>query len=78
MTQHMFGVHHGKLTARQQATRRAVAKQHGVTWIYTTVPGTGAIAWFECANLGDPFDRDTAATVLDALHAIEPPEPDAP
>lgn len=72
MSEHMFGVRRGRLTAAQFALRDELAKKHSVTFEYVSIPGTGPQSWFSCRGRGEPFDRATAAAVLDELHAREP------
>ena len=56
-----FGSHRGHLKAKADK----IAARHNADHINYTDPGTGERrGWFSCANLGSPFDGQTAAAVM--------------
>jgi hypothetical protein len=70
MSEHMFGVEHRKLSAREVARRDRICRAdggYGYTQIddsHGTAAGGRWIGWYSGPNRGEPFDRDLAARVL--------------
>lgn len=64
MSEFMFGVYRGKLSARECARRDRICRDEG-GYGYTQIndPGQGWIGWYTGPNLGAPFDGDLAARV---------------
>lgn len=67
--EHHFGVHRGRLSAADVERRARIAQQHGACFVYALIPGDGWRGWYAGPNLGDPFNRDMARRVLDAVDA---------
>lgn len=65
MSEYYFGVHKGHLTAKADA----IAKRHDARHVNYTEPDGRRRGWFECRNLGNPFDQRTAAAVLGDIDA---------
>ena len=63
MSEFMFCVEKGKLTAREEQRRERIARKHGVTFNYVDDPGNGWISWFAGPNYGEPFDSNLAKAV---------------
>ncbi|HET8934384.1 MAG TPA: hypothetical protein VFN67_13130 [Polyangiales bacterium] len=53
MSDHIFGVRKGKLTALQQTAER-IAERHVSTFVYADLPGHGYRSWFTTRNDGEP------------------------
>ena len=75
---YLFGCSGRRLTAEQCDLRERIAALHGAEFHYfgryTVLAEEGTYrdwsgddgdptSWFSCPNLGDPFDRDVAASV---------------
>ncbi len=70
MSEHMFGVTHAKVSARECNRRDRICREeggHGYTQIKEA--GGGWLGWFSGPNLGDPFDRDLAKRVTARVEA---------
>jgi hypothetical protein len=65
MSEFMFGVHDGHLTAKAQQ----IAKRHGASHVNYTEPRGRKRGWFACTNQGAPFDQATARAVLADIEA---------
>jgi len=77
----MFGVGNGRLTRKEIVRRQAAAEKHDAQFVCTSgrsghcVCGYGCRLdacpvkhyYFECANMGEPFNRQTAEAVLAEL-----------
>jgi hypothetical protein len=73
MSEHMFGGGKGEV-GKAEAARidRAIAKTgHEATFTNVKLPGDGWRYWFAGPNRGEPFDRQMAAEVLDAVGPIK-------
>lgn len=65
MSEFLFGVSRGRITAAEVRHRDRICVEeggHGYTQIRE--PGGEYRGWYFAANKGDPFDRDLAARVL--------------
>lgn len=60
MAEHMFGLHHGHLTAKADR----IAEKHGAWHTNYTEPDGRKRGWFSCRNMGAPFDQSVARAVL--------------
>jgi len=64
---YFFGLHEGKLSAREVRRRTQIAKRHGA-YRYVQIERAGRdgswYGWFETANLGAPWDQRVASAVL--------------
>lgn len=65
MSEYHFGVSRVRILRRDAKEIERIAKKHGVTFIETTLPGTGYQRWFAGPNLGYPFDK----ALSDAVYA---------
>jgi len=63
MSEFMFCVEKGKLTAREEQRRERIARRHGVVFNYADFPGNGWMSWFAGPNYGEPFDSNLAKAV---------------
>ena len=63
MSEFMFGVRKGQLTAREEQRRERIARKHGVVFNYADFPGNGWMSWFSAPNYGEPFDSALARAV---------------
>ena len=64
MSEYFFGLGNGKVTTAIARKVDRIAKRHGARFVTYTEPGTGRHRfWFAGPNLGNPFDRATAAAV---------------
>lgn len=62
---HHFGLGPGHLPRKAAA----VAHKHGAVLINYTEPNGQKRHWFNCQNMGEPFDSQVAAAVLGELHS---------
>lgn len=65
MSEYLFGLHSGHLTARADH----IARKHGACHVNYTEPNGRQRGWFACANRGSPFDEATAAAVWKDVEA---------
>jgi hypothetical protein len=63
MSEYMFGVGRGKVTAAKAKKVNAIAKKHNAWFITANIPGDGHKYWFAGPNLGHPFDKAMAEAV---------------
>ena len=71
MTEYMFCVGKGKLTAREEQRRERIARKHGVCFNYFNDPGNGWVSWFAGPNYGEPFDGALARAVQEDIERSE-------
>lgn len=79
MSEHHFGPGNGRVTDAEFARIEAIASAHDATFIRYREPGRGGREryWFECRNLGEPFNGATARAVLDAVGEVATVQPRA-
>jgi hypothetical protein len=63
MSEYMFGLHSGHLTARADT----IAKRHGAWHVNYTEPRGKRRGWFACPNRGSPFDQAVAKRVREDI-----------
>lgn len=66
MSAYFFGLHHGHLTNRADRIARVVGGP-GCRHVNHTEPNGERRGWFYAPNRGEPFNRDTARRVSDAI-----------
>lgn len=73
MSDHMFGVVRGRVSAREVKRRDRICRAHG-GYGYTqmdrshgTAHGGDWLGWYSAPNRGEPFDRSLAREVLAAV-----------
>lgn len=47
----------------------AIAREHGVYFVCTSIPGNDLLGWFNGPNRGEPFDSELAREVIGAVRA---------
>jgi len=67
MSEYFFGLGPGHL---DDAVVDPIVKKHGAYLVNYTEPRGEKRHWFACRNRGNPFDRQTASDVMDALAAV--------
>lgn len=68
MSEYFFGYGVGQVSASRAARVDKIARRHGASFVAPSMP-EGPRFWFATPNRGEPFDRDTARTVLAAVQA---------
>lgn len=63
MSEYMFGVGRGKVSAAKAKKVNTIAKKHDARFIAANIPGDGFKYWFSGPNLGAPFDKAMADAV---------------
>jgi hypothetical protein len=69
VTVYHFGLGRGRVDYATSRRVDEIAAEHGVDFVVVNLPGEGWRYWFNAPNRGEPFDRDLARAVLDALVA---------
>jgi len=65
--QYHFGCGKGRIADKTAKRINEIARENGARFTATNMPGDGWCYWFSAPNLGEPFDRQTAAAVWAAL-----------
>lgn len=65
MSEYMFGLHSGHLTAKADK----IAERHGAWHVNHTEPRGERRGWFACPNRGRPFDQAIADAVWADIEA---------
>jgi hypothetical protein len=66
-----FGVGNGRIKTKSGERIDKIARRHGASFTWTTIPGQGPIYWFAARNQGHPFDEQTARAVWADLDAAK-------
>lgn len=65
---HFFaGSGKGKIDDETYEKVSSLAKDNGVTFVYTKLPGDGYRHWFSARNYGHPFDQALANSIREQL-----------
>jgi hypothetical protein len=65
MSEYLFGLHRGHLTAKADK----IAREHGANHVNYTEPRGEKRGWYSGPNRGEPFDGDLSRRVLEAVDA---------